>query len=168
MRPIPLSLRVLFGLTIVILCAWQQPSNRGYYRFPAISGQTVVFTSEGDLWQVGVDGGMAHRLTSNPGEETGAAFSPDGKTLAFSANYEGPTDVYTMPASGGLPTRRTYESGAQVVGWTPDGKILYSTARYAGLPDDQLATIDSENRIAIVPLAQASQGSYDKTGATLF
>ncbi len=162
------SLKLLLTFLTITLCAWPQSPARGYYRTPAIYGQTVVFTSEGDLWQVGIDGGMARRLTSHPGEETNAAFSPDGKTLAFSANYEGPTEVYTMPASGGLPTRRTYEGGAKVVGWTPDGKILYSTARYSSLPDDQLATIDSENRIELVPLAQAAQGSYDKTGAALF
>src|ERR1700692_3266001 len=99
-------------------------NNRGYYRYPAIHGDTVVFTSEGDLWSVGVEGGVARRLTSHPGEETRAALSPDGKTIAFSANYEGPTEVYTMPASGGLPTRRSFEGNANVVGWKPDGKIF--------------------------------------------
>ena len=162
------SLRLLAAILAVSLCAWPQPSNRGYYRFPAISGQTIVFTSEGDLWEVGIEGGTARRLTTHPGEETHAAFSPDGKTLAFTANYEGPAEVYSMPATGGLPTRRTFDGGALVVGWTPDGKILYSTGRYATLPDDQLATVDSENRVEIVPLAQAAQGCYDKTGATLF
>ena len=150
------------------LCAWPQPSNRGYYRFPAISGETIVFTSEGDLWEVAIAGGMARRLTTHPGEETHPAFSPDGKTLAFSANYEGPNEVYTMPAAGGLPTRRTFDGDAVVVGWTPDGKVLYSTEHYATLPDEELATVDSENHVELVPLAQAAQGAYDKTGATLF
>jgi tricorn protease len=162
------SLRFPAAFLAVSLCAWPQPSNRGYYRFPAISGPTIVFTSEGDLWEVGIEGGTARRLTTHPGEETHAAFSPDGKTLAFTANYEGPAEVYSMPASGGLPTRRTFDGGAEVVGWTPDGKILYSTERYATLPDEQLATVDSENRVEIVPLAQAAQGCYDKTGTTLF
>ena len=145
----------------------QQP-NRGYYRFPAIYGPRVVFTSEGDLWEVQTEGGTARRLTTHPGEETHAAFSPDGKTLAFSANYEGPTEVYSMPASGGLPKRRTFEGNATVVGWTPDGKILYASRRYSGLPDMQLATIDADNRVTLVPLSQAAQGSYDGSGATLF
>src|SRR5258708_6435813 len=65
---------------------------QGYYRFPAIHGDTVVFTAEGDLWRVGVQGGTAQRLTSHLGTELHAAFSPDGKTLAFSAEYEGPTE----------------------------------------------------------------------------
>ena len=148
-------------------CCAQQ--NRGYYRFPAISGNTIAFTSEGDLWEIGADGGIARRLTTHPGEETRAAFSPDGKTIAYSANYEGPTEIYTMPAVGGLPTRRTFEGGnAQVVGWTPDGKILYTTRRYSTLPDSQLATIDSENRIERVPLSQASQGVYEPNGRVLY
>ena len=71
-----------------------------------------------------------------------------------------------MPAAGGLPTRRTFEGNANVVGWTPDGKILYATRRYSTLPDTQLATIDSDNRVELVPLSQAAQGSYDATGPT--
>ncbi len=159
----------LFSFTCFLLvAAASAQNNRGYYRFPAIHGDTVVFTSEGDLWSVGVEGGVARRLTSHPGEESHAAFSPDGKTIAYSANYEGPTEVYTMPASGGLPTRRTFDGGALVAGWTPNGKILFATRRYATLPDTQLATVDAENRIEIVPLSQAAQGCYDKTGTNLF
>ena len=120
-----------FLLLAAVVPATAQQPNRGYYRFPAIYGPRVVFTSEGDLWEVPTEGGTARRLTTHPGEETHAAFSPDGKTIAFSANYEGPTEVYTMPASGGLPTRRTFEGSATVVGWTPDGKILYATRRYS-------------------------------------
>jgi len=144
-------------------------SNRGYYRFPAISGNTIAFTAEGDLWETTIDGGIARRLTTHPGDETHAAFSPDGKTIAYSANYEGPTEVYSMPVSGGLPARRTFDgAAAQVVGWTPDGKILYTTRRYSTLPDAQLLTIDAQNRIQPVPLSQASQGVYDSDGRTLF
>jgi tricorn protease len=144
-------------------------SNRGYYRFPAIYGNTIVFTAEGDLWQVSTEGGIARRLTSHPGEEKNAAFSPDGKTIAFSASYEGPTEVYTMPAAGGLPSRRTFDGGnATVVGWTPDGKVLYSTGRYSTLPDAQLAVLDAQNHVTIIPLSQAAQGSYDAKGASLY
>src|ERR1041384_5138767 len=160
------SLTLLIAISTV---GWCQTPNRGYYRFPAIYGQTIVFTAEGDLWQVGIEGGIARRLTSHPGAETLPAFSPDGKTLAFSANYEGPTEVYTMPAGGGLAARRTFEGlVASVVGWTPDGKILYATRRYSTLPDLQLATIDNDNRVDLVPLSQAAHGSFDRTGTTLF
>jgi tricorn protease len=143
-------------------------ANRGYYRFPTIHGNTVVFTAEGDLWQVDVEGGRARRVTTHAGEEREAAFSPDGSMLAFSADYEGPTEVYTMPAAGGLPSRRTFDGAATVVGWTPDGKVLYSTRRYSTLPDAQLASLDAENRVSTVPLSQASQGVYDARNASLF
>src|SRR5579864_4567699 len=159
-----IQLALCFALSLAT--AWAQP-NRGYFRYPSIHGDQILFTAEGDLWQVGIQGGVARRLTTHPGEETRAVFSPDGKTIAFSANYEGPTEVYTMPASGGLPARRTFEGGAALVaGWTPDGKVFYTTRRFATLPDTQLATIDAQNRIELVPLSQASQGSFD--GATLY
>jgi tricorn protease len=149
-------------------CFLQAQQNRGYYRFPTLHGDTVAFTSEGDLWKVSAQGGVAQRLTSHPGDEIHPAFSPDGKTIAFSAAYEGPTEVYTMPVTGGMPARRTFDGGATVAGWTPDGKILYETHRYSTLPDAQLVTIASDNRIERVPLSQASQGCYDPTGRTLF
>lgn len=162
--------RILFCLCFVLYLAagWAQ-TNRGYYLYPSIHGDQVLFTAEGDLWQVSVNGGPARRLTTHPGEETRAVFSPDGSTIAFSANYEGPTEVYTMPASGGLPARRTFEgAGAYVAGWTPDGRVLYTTRRYSTLPDSQLAIIDAQNRIELIPLSQASQGVFDTTGKTLY
>ena len=108
----------------------------GYYRYPDIHGNQIVFTAEGDLWLVPVSGGLARRLTSHAEEETHAAFSPDGKTLAFSASYEGPTEVYTMPVSGGLPVRWTFESDPSLVSaWSPDGQLVYQTRAYSGVPD---------------------------------
>jgi tricorn protease len=146
-----------------------QSNNLGWYRAPALHDNTIAFTAEGDLWVVGTEGGLARRLTTNPGNELHAVFSPDGATIAFSADYEGSTEVYTMPANGGLPVRRTYEGGgAQPVGWTPDGRILYATHAYSGLPDAQLATIDSANRIERIPLSQAAQGCFDGRGNTLY
>lgn len=161
-----LRLSLFFLLAAAVLPG---QSNRGYYRFPAIHGDTVVFVAEGDLWQAPVKGGLARRLTTHAGEESSPAFSPDGKTLAFTANYEGPAEIYTMPANGGLPVRRTFEGGmARVMGWTADGRILYATSRYSGLPGAQLATLDAKNRVELIPLAQAAQGAYEATGKTLF
>jgi len=168
-------LRVLVVLPFVaFLSQAQQSNNRGWYRSPAIHGDTIAFTAEGDLWLVGIEGGLARRLTTNPGNESAAVFSPDGSTIAFSADYEGATEIYSMPATGGLPVRRTYEGGGggrggtQPLGWTPDGKIIYSTQSFSGLPDAQLATIDSKNQIQRIPLSQAAQGCYDARGVTLF
>ncbi len=144
--------------------------TQGYYRFPIIHEDFIIFTAEGDLWRAGVEGGQAVRLTSHHGLESYAAVSPDGKTIAFSGEYEGPTEVYTMPAAGGLPTRRTYEGEQALVrGWTPEGKIIYSTRYYSTLPNTQLAILDTETDDAVLlPLNQASDGVFDPTGKTFF
>ena len=114
-----------------------QQQTRGYYRFPAITGH-IVFIRRRPVGTP-VEGRTARRFTTHPGVETCAAFSPDGKTIAFSANYEGPTEVYTMPATGGLP-RRTFEGNAKVVGLDARRQVLFATRRYSTLPDTQLAT----------------------------
>ncbi|HLH04727.1 MAG TPA: S41 family peptidase [Bryobacteraceae bacterium] len=155
---------LLFALFAPILPA----QNKGYYRYPALSHDRIVFTAEGDLWTVSTEGGLATRLTSSLGQEYAAAVSPDGKTVAFSADYEGPTEVYTMPIDGGIPQRRTFDGQAIVQGWMPDGKILYASYRYATLPDAQLLSIDAQNRISILPLSQASQGCFDGNGTLFF
>ena len=173
---IPWSLPVLFAVCLGCLTpalaadADGAPKTQGYYRFPVLHGDSIVFTAEGDLWQVGIKGGVARRLTSHLGEESRAAFSPDGKTLAFSAQYEGPLEVYTMPVEGGLPVRRTFEGEAAfVVGWTPEGKILYATRHFSTLPDCQLATADPKTGLTtVLPLSQASDGVFDPSGRTLF
>jgi tricorn protease len=167
-----------FVLTAAASTTFAQ-GTEGYYRFPAIHGDQLVFTAEGDLWGVGIEGGSARRLTTHPGEEIHPAISPDGTTVAFSAAYEGPMEVYAMPVSGGLPVRLTWEGaeddrgagsrGALVVGWTPGGRILYSTGAYSGLPSRQLATLDpATGERVLLPLAQAADGTYDPTGESLF
>lgn len=141
-----------------------------YARFPAIHGDHLIFTAEGDLWETGIQGGAARRLTSHAGEESYAAFSPDGKLVAFSGQYEGPREVYVMPVEGGSPRRLTFEGGnAFVAGWTPGGKVLYSTRYFSTVPDWQLATADPQTGItAPLPLSQASDGVFDPSGKTLY
>ncbi|HHY55395.1 MAG TPA: peptidase, partial [Chloroflexi bacterium] len=101
----------------------------GYYRFPTIHQDTIVFVSEDDLWSVTRQGGVARRLTSNLGEVNYPALSPDGEWLAFVGREEGMPEVYLMPAAGGSARRMTYlNHTCQVLGWTPDGqRILFST-----------------------------------------
>jgi len=83
----------------------------------ALHDNTLVFSAEGDLWRVGIAGGVA-QLTTHPAEESRPTLSPGGRTLAFSASYEAPTEVYTLPLDGGPPTRHTYDgANAAVVGW---------------------------------------------------
>ncbi len=100
----------------------------GYYRFPAIHQDTIVFTSEDDLWTVPASGGVARRLTANLGTISLPFFSPDGATLAFTGREEGHAEVYTMPAEGGPVERITYLGAASlVIGWTLDGQqILFA------------------------------------------
>lgn len=143
---------------------------KGYYRYPALHKQQIVFTAEGDLWTVPLSGGLARRLTSHPEEETHPAFSPDGTTIAFTASYEGPAEVYTMPAAGGIPTRWTYEREASMVnGWTPDGKVAYQTRAYSRVPDFQVVTLSPETGAReVIPLSQASEASFDAAGETVY
>lgn len=147
------------------LCA-QAP--QGYYRYPTIHGGTIVFAAEGDLWTVGTEGGVAQRLTTHAGSEEHPAISADGRTLAFSASYEGPVEVYTMPLAGGLPTRRTYEGGsAEVVGWTPDGKLLYSTSTWSSstplMPGIRTSARTSSGRSAATTARARSASSAVRT-----
>ncbi len=165
-----MKVRCLLVLLSSLALRVHAESPRGYYRFPAIHDDTIVFTAEGDLWRVGIKGGVAERITSHLGTEANAAISPDGQTLAFSAQYEGPTEVYTMPLAGGLPERRTFHgTAALVAGWTPDSKLIYATEAFSTLPNWQLATIDLKSGgRTILPLAQASQGAFDADGKQLF
>ena len=142
----------------------------GYYRYPAIRGETIVFVAEGDLWTVFRSGGVARRLTSHPGEETTPQISPDGRTLAFAAHYEGTTEVYTMPVDGGAPIRRTVEAEASYpVGWTNGGKLIYSTSHFSTLPARQLVTIDLiSGQRRRIPLSQASDGAMDEAKTLFF
>ena len=77
-------------------------------RFPAIHGNQIVFTYAGDLYTVSAEGGIARKLTNHAGYEMFARFSPDGKTLAFTGQYDGNTEVYTMNSQGGVPKRITF------------------------------------------------------------
>ena len=117
-----------------------------------------------------ITGGTAQRITTNHGVESNASVSADGKWIAFSAQYEGPTEVYVMPIAGGIPKRLTFDGHrATVSGWTTDGKVLFSTSRYSTLPDRQLVMVDINTRQKeIIPLSQADQGAFDPQGKTLF
>ena len=108
----------------------------GYYRFPTICQDTIVFVCEDDLWTVSINGGVARRLTSNLGAASSPCLSPDGELLAFSGREEGPSEVYVMPALGGEAKRLTYQgSNATIVNWGADSEhILYSSG--AGLAFD--------------------------------
>jgi len=112
-------------------------------RFPAVHDNKVVFSYAGDLYLVAKDGGMARRITSGDGYEMFPRFSPDGKYIAFTGQYDGNTEVFLIPAEGGTPKRLTYTATLNrddisdrmgpnniVMGWTPDGKnIIYRSRK---------------------------------------
>lgn len=112
-------------------------------RFPAIHDNQIVFTFSGDLYTVTTSGGIARKLTSNDGFEMFAKFSPDGKQIAFTGQYDGNTEVYTIPSEGGTPKRLTYTATLGrddvsdrmgpnniVMSWTNDGKnIIYRSRK---------------------------------------
>ena len=101
---------------------------------PDVSETHITFVYAGDVWTVSKTGGTANRLSSPAGLESFPKFSPDGKQIAFSANYNGNTDVYTISTSGGIPARLTQHSmGDRVIDWHPTGdKVLFSSGRESG------------------------------------
>ncbi len=105
-------------------------------RFADISKDKVVFAYAGDLWTASREGGAARRLTSHVGDELYPKFSPDGKWIAFTGEYDGNPDVYVISAEGGEPKRLTFHPGNDMVlGWTPDGKdILFRSDRFSAPP----------------------------------
>ena len=145
------------------------PHNLGYYRFPALHENTLLFTAEGDLWKMDLSKKTAYRLTTHPGVEKHAHISPDGTMVAFTGDYDGRGEVYCVPIQGGIPKRLTYTGYTQVVGWTAEGKVLFNTDNFSTLPNKQLATVDPQTlEMEVIPLHQASEGCYDEAGDTLF
>ncbi|MBN2446327.1 MAG: PD40 domain-containing protein [Phycisphaerae bacterium] len=125
--------RIAMIATMVAACSQVVPAwaaVTGYYRFPTIHGERVVFSCENDLWEVPATGGLATRLTTHDGTEAFPKFSPDGQWIAFSAEYDGNVDVYVMPADGGEPQRLTYHpDDDEVVSWRPDSQSVVFRSR---------------------------------------
>ncbi len=152
-------------------------------RFPAVHGNQLVFTYAGDLYTVDLSGGEARKLTNAPGFELFARFSPDGSQIAFTANYDGNTEVYVMPAQGGEPKRLTYTATLSrddvsdrmglnniVMGWTPDGKnIIYRSRKQSfNAFVGQLFTVPVTGGISTeLPLPEGGWNSYSADGGKL-
>ncbi len=111
----------------------------GYYRYPTIHEDTIVFVSEDDLWTVPASGGVARRLTSNLGEVTYPMLSPDGTLLAYVGREEGGSEVYVMPAEGGSGRRLTYlNSNCRVAGWTQDSRSILFASNYGQVSSSEM------------------------------
>jgi len=126
-------------LTFLVLTPRAASSNGAptrLLRMPTVSANAIAFAYANNIWTVERSGGTARRLTSFQGESSNPHFSPDGKFIAFSAEYAGNVDVYVVPADGGEPKRLTWHPGNDFVqGWTPDGKaIMFSSSRASWAP----------------------------------
>lgn len=150
-------------------------------RFPATNGNDIVFSYAGDLYKVSARGGEAKRLTSHVGYEMFPRFSPDGKTIAFTGQYDGNTEVYTIPADGGEPLRVTYTATNQrddvgdrmgpnniVTAWTADGeKIVYRNRISSGF-NGKLYTVAKEGGLSeVIPLPEGGFCSFSPDGKRL-
>ncbi|HTK32239.1 MAG TPA: PDZ domain-containing protein [Candidatus Saccharimonadaceae bacterium] len=139
-------------------------------RQPDIQGDRIVFVYGGDLWTVSRAGGVAARVTSHDGVETFPKFSPDGKTIAFTAEYDGNVDAYTVPTDGGEPRRLTWHPGVDaVMEWYPDGKaILARTARASATRVDRFERIPVNGGFeTVLPLQQSGYASFSDDGSKL-
>ena len=147
-------------------------------RFPDIHGDKVVFTYAGDLWIASTSGGLAARLTAHPGVELFAKFSPDGKWIAFTGQYDGDEQVYVIPATGGVPKQLTFYPSHgplparwgydnQVYGWTPDGKsvVFRSLREYFDLGDSRLYTVSMDGGLPqALPMPKSGAGDFSPDG----
>lgn len=152
-------------------------------RFPAIYGDQVVFSYGGDLYSVDADGGTARKLTTHDGYEMFPRFSPDGKHIAFTGQYDGNTEVFVIPAAGGVPVRLTYTAtlgrddigdrmgpNNLVIGWTPDGKDIIFRSRMQSYNDfrGQLFLVSKDGGLAReIPLNDGGFCSYSPDGSKL-
>ena len=140
-------------------------------RFPDVSQTHIVFSYANDLWLVPKAGGLAIKLSSPAGVETFPKFSPDGKEIAFSGNYDGNLDVYVMPVGGGVPRRLTSHGyGDRLVDWTPDGKeVVFASSRESGKQRfSQFYRVSKEGGPDTkLPLEYAEYGSYSPDGTKM-
>lgn len=142
--------------------------DAGLFRFPDVSKTQIVFTYANDIWVVPKEGGTAIKLSSPAGVESYPKFSPDGKSIAFTGNYDGNKDVYVMPVAGGVPVRITAHSyGDRMVDWTPDGKkVFFASIRESGkYRFNQFYTAPANGGAEEkLPLPYAEFGSYSPDG----
>ena len=173
--------RLLFSLALFAAAYTAQADEARLLRFPSTNGSEVIFSYGGDLYKAPLQGGDATRLTSHIGYEMFARFSPDGKTVAFTGEYDGNREVYLMPAQGGEPVRLTYTSTNSrddlgdrmgpnniVMAWSKDGKkIVYRNRTGDGFPG-KLWTVSPQGGMSEqIPLPEGGFCSYSPDGKKL-
>ncbi|MCG8608251.1 protease, partial [bacterium] len=140
-------------------------------RTPTVSESHIAFAYAGDIWLTDAHGGEARRLTVNPGAETSPMFSPDGKWVAFTGNYDGNTDVFVVSVQGGSPKRLTFHPDFDIVrGWTPDSKsVLFLSRRYSNSGRySRLYNVSKEGGFPdALPMPMADRGSFSGNGSRI-
>ena len=177
-----LLIAVLFVGIVQTANAQENGGQKLLTRFPTLHDHTIVFEAAGNLWKVDRSGGMAQRLTSDNGYDLMPRFSPDGSTIAFTGEYDGNVDVYTMSASGGPVKRLTYHSDVveraptrwgpdnMVLSWTPDGKGVDFISRRKTFNSwfGQLFTVNKEGGLPQqMPLPKGGTLSYSPDGGKI-
>jgi tricorn protease len=158
---------IVFGCSLAAAQAEKPLLMQG----PTLNRTHIVFAYGGELWSVSRDGGTAVQLTQGPGRKSSPHFSPDGQSIAFTAQYGGNFNVYVMPADGGEPRQLTFGPGPDTVeGWTPDGQnILFrSSLNSYSFRFEQLYTIQAAGGFPReVPLPMGYEGSFSADGTRL-
>ncbi|MDP5103815.1 MAG: PDZ domain-containing protein [Erythrobacter sp.] len=148
--------------------AHAQEAETKLLRDPALSDNALAFVYAGDIWIAAPDGGNPVRLTSHPADERDPIFSPDGKKIAYTANYDGNADVFVIDVRGGEPQRLTWHPGDDTaVDWAPDGKsvaMVSARERRSGR-SGQLYHVGLDGGLPQkVSEATVMAGSYDESG----
>ncbi|HEX4589797.1 MAG TPA: S41 family peptidase [Gemmataceae bacterium] len=177
--------RMLSAVVLVLGCgaAPAAAAEARLLRFPAIHGDRVCFTYAGNLYLVPAAGGVARRVTNHDGFEMFPRFSPDGKWLAFTGQYDGNTEVYLMPAEGGPPRRLTWTATLGrddvsdrmgpnniVMDWKHDSKTIVFRSRFQSHNDfiGQLFTISIDGGLPQeLPLPRGGFCSYSPDDSKL-
>ncbi len=173
-RPRRRGLTALLGASVLGCAAGpvaaQVQPHAGMLRYPDVSDSHIVFSYANDLWIASRDGGEARPLASPPGSEGFPRFSADGKTVAFVGNYEGDTDLYTIPVAGGVAQRVTHHpAGETLCDWTPDGGLIFYTNGLSGLGRaPKLFTVDDEGGLPeALPVPYGAVGAISPDGEWL-
>ena len=149
----------------------QAQINAKLIKYMDVSSDQIVFVYGGDLWLMPKTGGLAVQITHSPGEESWPRFSPDGKSIAYTASYNGNEDIYVLPVTGGVPTRVTYQSHAdRMVEWHPDGRqLLFASRRESGRQSyNQFYLVPKTGGMPVkLPIPYGELASYSPDGKQL-
>jgi tricorn protease len=125
---------MILSLAISTVAVLQISVDAKLMKFPDVTEGKIAFSYGGDIWVVSDQGGVARKLTNSPGIEGRPKFSPDGKWIAFTGQYDGNSDVYIVPSEGGEPRRLTYHPQTDIVlDWSPDGNTIYFASPRASM-----------------------------------